>query len=116
MTTVKETDTCVESISLVDDLEKRVALATIHIGDIQLRGIAVWRSGNGQLRVHFPGYRLGSNWDDAICVPDELRSQIEADVITAYKEAKAGAKTEEKKTSRAKGLDLGRLPFKKMPF
>ena len=92
-------DTCVESISLVEHLEKRVALANVRIGDIEIHGVAVWRSRNGHLRVLFPSYRLGTSWDDAIYVPDDLRSQIEADVIAAYKEAKADAKKEETKNS-----------------
>jgi hypothetical protein len=99
MTSVKEPSTCVESISLGDDLERRVALATIRLGDVQIRGVAVWKLRNGQLRVYFPGYRLGAGWDDTIYVPEELRSEIEADVIAAYKDAKAAAKKEERKHS-----------------
>lgn len=94
MTTVNEPNTCVESISLTDELDKRVALATVRLGEVQIRGIAVWRSRNGKLSVFFPSYKLGSVWADAIDVPEDLRSEIEADVIAAYKNAKSAAKKE----------------------
>jgi hypothetical protein len=99
MTTVNEPTTCVESISLMDELEKRVALVTVRLGEVQIRGIAVWRSKNGKLSVFFPSYKLGSSWVDAIYVSEDLRSEIEADVIAAYKAAKAEAKKEEGKHS-----------------
>jgi hypothetical protein len=115
MTTVNEPNTCVESISLMDELEKRVALATIRLGDVQMRGVAVWRSENGRLRVHFPGYKLGAGWDDAIYVTHELRSEIEADVIAAYKNAKSAAQKEETKRSSQASVKLGRPPRVQIP-
>lgn len=117
MTSVNEPTTCVESISLMDELDKRVALATVRLGEVQIRGIAVWRSKNGKLSVFFPSYKLGSVWADAIYVPDELRSEIEADVIAAYKNAKAAAKTDEgKRSSHAPSVKLGRAPRVQFPF
>jgi hypothetical protein len=81
----------VESISFTADQEKRVALANVRIGSTLVRGIAIWRSGNGQLRVYLPSYRLGRIFDDAVQLPDDLRTDVEAAVITAFKEAKAEA-------------------------
>lgn len=75
----------VESIRLADELEKRVALAAIRIGEILIHGVAVWRSGRGRLRVYFPSYKAGYGYAEAIELPQELRSEVEADVIAAYK-------------------------------
>jgi len=97
MATEVEKKSLVETISLADDIDKRIALATVRLGDVLIRGVAVWRGRHGQLRVYFPSYRLGSGWDDAIYLPEELRTQVEADVIAAYKTAKAASKTAEKK-------------------
>jgi hypothetical protein len=85
--------TCVEQMNLATDVDNRVALATVRIGEVLIRGIAVWRTRQGRLRVLFPSYRLGSGWDEAICLPEEVRSEVEADVISAYKSAKADAKS-----------------------
>jgi len=64
----------------------------VRLGDIQISGVAVWRSKNGKLSVFFPSYKLGSIWVDAIHVPEEVQSEIEAEVIAAYKTAKASEK------------------------
>jgi hypothetical protein len=81
----------VESISFTADQEKRVALANVRIGCTLIRGIAIWRSGNGRLRVYLPSYRLGRIFDEAVQLPDDLRTDVEAAVIAAFKEAKAEA-------------------------
>ncbi len=116
MTTVNEPNTCVESITLMDEVDKRVALATVCLEKVQIRGIAVWRSNNGKLSVFFPSYKLGSSWVDAIYVPEDLRSEIEADVITAYENAKAAAKEEEtKRSGHAPSVKLCRTPRTNSP-
>jgi hypothetical protein len=97
MTTVNEPNTCVESISLIEDLEKRVALATVRLGEVQIRGVAVWRSKNGKLSVFFPSYKFGSSWGDAISLSEELDTKVQSDVIAAYKAAKSAAKKEDGK-------------------
>lgn len=105
------TNSLVEQIVLAQEVDHRVALATVRLGEVQIRGVAVWRSKNGKLSVFFPSYRLGSVWVDAIYVPEDLRSEIEADVITAYKNAKAAAKEEEtKRSGHAPSVKLGRPP------
>ena len=117
MPAVNEPNSCVESITLMDEVDKRVALLTVRVGEVEIRGIAVWRSKNGKLSVFFPSYKLGSVWVDAMSVPDELRSEIEADVIAAYKEAKTAAKKEEgKRSSPRPTAKLGRVPHVEFPF
>jgi hypothetical protein len=117
MTTANEPNTCVESITLMDELDKRVAVVTVRVGEVEIRGIAVWRSKNGKLSVFFPSYKLGSVWADAISVPDELRSEIEADVIEAYKNAKAASKKDqETHSNQDAAVKLGRAPRVQFPF
>jgi hypothetical protein len=79
----------VEKIEFITDLEKRVALATVRIGEVVIRGVTVWRSSNGKLRVYFPNYRRSLGYDEAISLSPDLRAEVEADVIAAYKAAKA---------------------------
>jgi hypothetical protein len=91
----------VETIHLAEDVERRVAFASVRLSDVVIRGIAIWRSPKGHLRVYFPAYRLGSGFDDAIRTSEELRAQLEADVISAYNEATAqNADTAEAKTRK----------------
>lgn len=79
----------VEAISLAADADRRVALASVRVGEVLIRGVAVWRSRHGKLRVYFPSYRSGPNlYDEAIELPAELRSEIEAEVLARYREAK----------------------------
>ena len=89
-------NSCVESIILAQDIEKRIASASVRLGEVLIRGVAIWRGSNGRLRVFFPSSRSGAGWEDAVCLPDELRTQVEADVISAYKTAKAAAQSSEK--------------------
>jgi len=77
----------VRGISLATDSDKRVATASIQVGDVLIRGIAVWRSPHGKLCVFFPSYRRGYSFEEAISLPSELRTEIEAEVIAAYKAA-----------------------------
>jgi hypothetical protein len=91
-----EVHSCVENISLAQDTDKRIAWASVRLGEVLIRGVAIWRGSNGRLRVFFPTSRLGAGWEEAVCLPDELRTQVEADVISAYKTAKAAAQSSEK--------------------
>jgi len=86
----------IEHVNLAADIDRRVALVTLKIADICIHGVAIWRSRHGRLRVHFPSYNAGWSWEEAIELPPELRSEVEAEVIAAYKTAKAQAKKEEK--------------------
>ncbi len=88
-----ENKSCVEAISLAQENERRVAFASARIGDVLIRGIAVWRSPKGHLRVHLPSYRIGAGFDDVIRLPEQLQTQVEVDVISAYKQliSEAGA-------------------------
>jgi DNA-binding cell septation regulator SpoVG len=77
----------VERITLASELDKKVACAEIKVGDIIIRGVHVWRSGNGRLRVFFPSYHVvGPVWQDSVVVSAEVRSEIEAELIAAYRE------------------------------
>ncbi len=86
----------VESLRLADELEKRVALASVRIGDVLIHGVTVWQSGRGRIRVYFPSYKQGFRWDEAIELSQDLRSEVETDVIAAYKAEKQKAKKVEK--------------------
>ena len=86
----------VESLRLADELEKRVALASVRIGDVLIHGVTVWQSGRGRIRVYFPNYKQGFRWDEAIELSADLRSEVEADVISRYKSEKQKAKKAEK--------------------
>jgi hypothetical protein len=79
----------VESMHLAVDMDRRVAQCSVRIGDLKIHGVAVWRGKNGRLRVFFPSYRLGfgTAYGDAIELPADLRSRIEAEVIVRYREA-----------------------------
>lgn len=92
MTNCVEIGRCVESVELAKDMDKRVVLATVRLGDVVVRGIAVWQGGNGHLRVFFPSYKQGPFFEDAIQLSEDIRTQVEADVISAYKAAKSEAK------------------------
>lgn len=87
----KTTRSCVEAITLREDVDHRVAFAAVRIGDVLIRGVTVWRASNGSLRVYFPSYKQGSGFEDAIQLPEVLRTEVEADVIAAYKVARAEA-------------------------
>jgi DNA-binding cell septation regulator SpoVG len=97
-----ETRKCdyVERLQLAQEIDKKVAWASVRIGEVLIHGISVWRGGNGGLRVFFPSYKLGLGLDDAVELPAELRSQVEADVISAYKAAKSA---ERERQERAEG-------------
>ena len=101
-----ENKSCVEMISLAQENERRVAFASARIGDVLIRGIAVWRSPKGHLRVHLPSYRIGAGFDDVIRLPEELQTQVEADVISAYKELISDAKDKTKPEASRSGRPL----------
>ncbi len=86
----------VESLRLANELEKRVALASVRIGDVLIHGVTVWQSGRGRIRVYFPSFKQGYRWDEAIELSQDLRSEVETDVIAAYKAEKQKQKQAEK--------------------
>ena len=91
----KEENMQVEKIELNTELEKRVGLATVRIGEVIIRGITVWRTPTGRLRVYSPSYRRSAGFDEAIELSPELRAELEASVIVAYKSAKLEAQEKE---------------------
>jgi hypothetical protein len=86
----------VQHLMLATEIDKKVAFATVQIGNITIRGIIVWQSPRGKLRVFFPSCSLGYGYEDSVTVPAELRSEIEAEVIAAYRDHK---KDSERKAS-----------------
>lgn len=100
MPNIAETNSYVEKVTLAEDIDKRIAFASVRIGDVLIRGVAVWRGRGGKLRVYFPSYRLGDAWYDAIDLPEDLRTEVEADVIASYKAAKSAAVKPADKTER----------------
>lgn len=100
MPNIAGTNSYVENVTLAEDIDKRIALASVRIGDVLIRGIGVWRGRGGKLRVYFPSYRLGNGWADAIELPEDLRTQVEVDVIASYKAAKSAAMKPADKTER----------------
>jgi hypothetical protein len=87
----KEGNMQVQRIELDTELEKRVGFATVKIGEVSIRGVTVWRTPAGRLRVYFPSYRRSAGFREAIELSPELRAELEADVISAYKSAKSEA-------------------------
>ena len=90
----------VEHIQLGVDLDKRVALASVRIGEVLIHGAAIWRSRHGKLRVYFPSYKVSYGYSEAIELSADLRSEVEADVISRYKSEKQKAKKAESKGER----------------
>jgi DNA-binding cell septation regulator SpoVG len=85
----------VERIEITNDLEKRVAFASVKIGEVVINGVTVWRSPQGRLRVFFPSFRRTVGYDDVVSLAPDLRADVEAEVIAAYK-AQSDAQKKEK--------------------
>lgn len=88
----------VESIQLATEQEKRVAYACVRVGDFLFRGITVYRSANGRLRVYLPSWRPNhcGGFEETLALPPEVRSEMEIAVLTAYKEKLKKASLEDK--------------------
>ena len=92
----------VEDVHLADDWDHRAALVRVRIGPVLIKGVAVWcHPRTGRLRVYFPRYNSGPQfYDEAIELPAELRIEVEAEAIAAYKAAKSLAKKAANKKER----------------
>lgn len=90
----------IERINLASDWDRRVALASVRIGQVVIHGIAIWRNPhNGHLRVYLPRYSAAPyGYSDAVELQPELRSEIETEVLAAYREA---IRTERKQASQS---------------
>jgi len=77
---------CVENVELATEIEKRVAVATVRLGEVVIRGVGVWKSPQGKLRVFVPSYKRGYGFEDAISLPHDLQAEVDAAVISAYKD------------------------------
>jgi hypothetical protein len=90
--TQPERDIEVESLVLAPDLDRKVAEATVRVGDFRINQIALWRAGNGTLHVYLPSWRWHRSggqltpheFRGIVEVPEDLKKQIEAAVKAAY--------------------------------
>lgn len=99
MTKKDGTDGFVQRVDLAVDWDRRVALADVRIGDVLIRGVAVWKAKSGKLHVQWPSYKFREGqggYREAVELPPDLRSEIEADVIAAYRKARDAARTQGK--------------------
>lgn len=97
----------VKTIELRDENESRVALAQVQIGSVLISGVSVWQGRNGRLRVFFPGYKQyggPGGYSDAIDLSADMRSEVEAIVLTKAREKlrehKKQARLREKREKR----------------
>lgn len=82
---------------LAEQVPQRMATATITIGSVTVYGLTVWRSKNGHLRVLWPSYRIQGPFNvyqDTVEIGPDLREQIEASIISAYRDMKKRAKSQ----------------------
>jgi hypothetical protein len=80
----------VKSITLDPRVEKEVAVATVQIGGLQIRGVRIYASKAGKTpRVYLPSLKENGSWVDAVVLPDQLRQEMEAKVLEAYEQQKA---------------------------
>jgi hypothetical protein len=92
----------IEHVNLAADIDRRAALVTVKIGEVRVHGVEVWRSRYGRLSVRFPVYRAGSVWAEAFEVSDDRRTEIEIEVLAAFREAKKQQAAEETARENAK--------------
>jgi hypothetical protein len=83
----------VENITLAPEVEKEVGRVTVRVDGLLIRGIKIWASKTGKAKVYFPRTYERGSWVDAVEVPPETRSRIEAEVLAAYDQAKRVAIT-----------------------
>ena len=66
--------------------EKRQAMCSVRIGSILIHGIVIFRTRGGRLRVGLPGYKdWTAVWRECIELPPDLRSEVDACVIGAFR-------------------------------
>ena len=100
----------VQNIILAPELDRKVASADVKIGDVTIRRLTVWRSGNGKLHVYLPSYPLGDRyWANYVDLPKEIRTDIEAEVIEAYKREKKSEKRSETTATERKDGENGEV-------
>ena len=78
---------CVNEVSLeAPSSSLLAAFVEVQVGEIVLR-VAVRRYRNGELRVFLPTWEDGDCCLDGVEVPSDLRTEIERQVLTAYRNA-----------------------------
>ena len=91
-----ESTSYVESLVLTQEIPQHVAHVTVKVGNITVNGLKIWRAKNGRIYVHWPSFKQGFSWEDVVKLDPDLRSDIEADVISAYKDERKRAAKEAK--------------------
>ena len=91
----------VEAIWPVADLDKRAALARVKIGPVEIRFISIYKSPTGRLTVYFPSQRPSGVWEDVVGLPEELRQELDAAVIAAYRSLMKSKPEGEVRTAQA---------------
>ena len=81
----------IDQIALAKEIDRKVAIASVRLGELLIRGITVWEGPRGGLRVFLPSFKNGFTWEDHLVLPAELRTEIEASVIAAFKERRVEA-------------------------
>ena len=76
----------VKTLILADQFERRLAKATVVIGEITIHELTVWRSHGGRLKVLWPAYRGDRVWKPIVELPEALRLEVERAVLNNYKE------------------------------
>ena len=92
----------IEHVILAVDLDRRAALVTVKVGELRIRGVEVWRSRSGHLSVRFPAYRAGSNWEEAFELSDDRRTEMETEVLAAFRAAMKRERAEAKAREKAR--------------
>jgi hypothetical protein len=77
---------CVENVEFATEMDRRVAVATVRLGEVVIHGVAIWMSPQGKLRVFVPSYKRGNAFKDAISLPHDLQAEVNAAVISAYQD------------------------------
>jgi hypothetical protein len=79
---------------IAEEIPRKVFDTSVTVGPVTIHGLIVWRSKNGHLRVFWPQHKspAGFNiWDDTIELDPNLREEIEAAVIAAYRASRKRA-------------------------
>ena len=93
---IDESASYVESLVLTQEIPQHVAHVSIRIGDLKISGLKIWRAKNGRIYLHWPSFKSDWRWLEVVELDPDLRSDIEADVISAYKDERKRAAKEAK--------------------
>lgn len=89
-------------VFLSTEWDHRAAIVGVQLGPITLY-VSVWRHPrSGSLRVYLPRVERGNGgYTDAVELPADLRSQLEAEAIAAYKDKAKADRVKEHEAMRS---------------